>query len=90
MPGLRTLRRVMVQQNGGTIVLVGSGTFEAKTVQVVARGGGDWCGDTCRELLQSIAALEVERLEAAQVPEPFGEWQVRQEQKIRVNLLGVI
>ena len=27
--------------------------------------------------------------EAAQLSEPFGEWQVRQEQKIRVNLLGV-
>ena len=46
--------------------------------------------DTFRQGPQLVAVPEVELHEAAQLSEPFGEWQVRQEQKIRVNLLGVI
>ena len=41
----------------------------------------DLSGDTCRELPQALADAEVELREAAQLSEPFGEWQVRQEPK---------
>ena len=47
-------------------------------------------GDTCRELLKTAAVGKVELPQAFQVSDTFGEWQVRQEQKIRVNLLGAI
>ena len=31
-------------------------------------------GDACRKGLQTVAAREVEVHEAAELPEPFGEW----------------
>ena len=57
----------MVEQNGGTNAPVNSGTGGG------GRGTEDLCGDTCRELLQSVARVEVERLEVGQVSESFGE-----------------
>ena len=77
----------MVEQNGGTNAPDNSGTIHAKTGGG-GRGTEDLCGDTCRELLYG-SLPEVKRHEAAELTEPFGEWQIRHEQKIRVNLLGV-
>ena len=46
--------------------------------------------DTFREGPELLAAVEPELPETFQLTEPFGEWQVRHEQKSRVNLLAVI
>ena len=62
----------MIQRNGGTNVPVGSGAVQVKKAGAVE--GGIPAGSSCRELLQGSAPAEVELLEAAQLPEPFGEW----------------
>ena len=39
---------------------------------------------------QTVTTAQIQLFEIRQLSKPFGEWRVRQEQKIRVNLLGAI